>query len=90
MNRFGIGSKSKGKGQDTEPEAEASSEYPDWKDYAECLTSNARWSTHLSTDKPIYRPGDTVHIRAVFLHPVTRAPVSKEVFGMTGSIQVRF
>lgn len=35
-----------------------------------------RYLTHVSTDKPIYRPGETVYIRAVMLHAVTRAPLT--------------
>ncbi|GAQ87713.1 alpha-2-macroglobulin [Klebsormidium nitens] len=72
------------------PLAGTPGEYPDWQQYAECLTSDTRWSTHLSTDKLVYRPGDTVHIRAVLLHPITGAPVSKEpsAYGKDGTVKV--
>lgn len=68
--------------------------HPEWKEYAGCLSKEGRWSTHVSTDKPIYRPGDTVHIRAVFLHPITGEPVSSEIpqhrlYDMVGTVQVR-
>ncbi|GAQ82062.1 hypothetical protein KFL_000990110 [Klebsormidium nitens] len=67
--------------------------HPEWKECAECLSPEGRWSTHVSTDKPIYRQGDTFHIRAVVLHPITGEPVSDEnpqnrAYDMNGTIQV--
>ncbi|GAQ89697.1 hypothetical protein KFL_005520040 [Klebsormidium nitens] len=88
MNRWGFGSKAKKDEMSSNPEPQASGSSSEWKEYAECLTSDSRWSTHISTDKPIYRPGDTVHIRAVVLHPITGAPVSSGSYGMAGNVQV--
>ena len=34
-----------------------------------------RYLTQLSTDKPIYRPGETVYVRGVLLHAVTNRPL---------------
>lgn len=34
-----------------------------------------RYLTAVSTDKPIYKPGETVYLRAVTLHHTTRAPL---------------
>ena len=45
-----------------------------WVD-AEALGGEHRYLTHISTDKPIYRAGEKVYIRAVVLHAVSRAPL---------------
>ena len=34
-----------------------------------------RYSTHVSTDKPIYRPGEKLYVRAVVLRADTRSPL---------------
>jgi alpha-2-macroglobulin-like protein len=34
-----------------------------------------RYLTHLATDKPIYRPGETLYVRGVMLHHATRKPL---------------
>jgi len=34
-----------------------------------------RYLTYLSTDKPIYRSGETIHMRGVILHHATRKPM---------------
>ena len=34
-----------------------------------------RYLTHVSTDKPIYRPGETIYMRGVLLHHATREPL---------------
>ena len=34
-----------------------------------------RYLTHLSTDKPIYKPGETMYVRGVVLHHATRKPL---------------
>ncbi|NQT39200.1 MAG: A-macroglobulin complement component, partial [Planctomycetes bacterium] len=36
-----------------------------------------RYRTHLSTDKPIYRPGETLYVRGVLLHHSTRVPLAE-------------
>ena len=38
--------------------------------------NDPRFKTHLSTDKAIYRPGESVRLRAVYLHALTLAPMS--------------
>jgi uncharacterized protein YfaS (alpha-2-macroglobulin family) len=35
-----------------------------------------RYLTHVSSDKPLYRPGETVYIRGVVLHAVSRKPLA--------------
>ncbi len=37
-----------------------------------------RYATHVSTDKPIYRPGETVYLRSVHLHAHNRTPIKGE------------
>ncbi len=41
----------------------------------ETLGGPDRYLTHLSTDKPIYRPGEIVYMRGVILHQATRQPL---------------
>jgi len=38
-----------------------------------------RYLTHVSTDKPIYRPGEKMYLRGVMLHHATRRPLPKEM-----------
>src|SRR5215467_2226466 len=38
--------------------------------------SSERYLTHVSTDKPIYRTGEKVYVRAVVLHAITHYPMS--------------
>jgi hypothetical protein len=33
-----------------------------------------RFTTHISVDKPIYKPGDTLHWRAILLDALTNSP----------------
>jgi hypothetical protein len=40
-----------------------------------------RYLTHVSTDKPIYRSGETVYVRAVTLNALTRTPLKSPVMG---------
>ncbi len=41
------------------------------------LGGAVRYLTHLSTDKPLYRPGETVWVRGVVLHADTRTPIEQ-------------
>jgi len=41
----------------------------------ETLGGPDRYLTHLSTDKPIYRPGETLYVRGTILHHATRKPL---------------
>ncbi len=45
-----------------------------------------RYLTHISTDKPIYRPGETVYVRGVMLHALTRAPLESAV---SASVEIK-
>ena len=49
------------------------------RDYEIVTTSDLggadRYMTYLSTDKPIYRPGETMYLRGVVLHHKTRKPL---------------
>ncbi len=40
------------------------------------LGGEARYLGHLATDKPLYRPGETVYARALLLHAFSRAPLA--------------
>ncbi len=42
----------------------------------QALGGNDRYLTYLSVDKPIYRPGETLFMRGVPLHYLTRRPVT--------------
>jgi len=44
----------------------------------ETLGGEARFLTHLSTDKPIYRPGETVYLRGVVLNAHDRTPLPSD------------
>lgn len=39
-----------------------------------------RYTTHVSTDKPLYRPGETVYLRSVHLHAFSRIPLKGETW----------
>ena len=43
--------------------------------FAQLHFQRARYMTHISTDKPSYRPGEVVNVRAVLLSATTRAPL---------------
>jgi hypothetical protein len=43
------------------------------------LGGENRYLTFLSTDKPIYRPGETIYMRAVMLHHATRQPLPEGI-----------
>ncbi len=47
-----------------------------------------RYLTHVSTDKPIYRPGETLFVRGVILHANDRTPLPQQ-FAAGAVIQVR-
>jgi hypothetical protein len=53
----------------------------------EILGGANRFLTHVSTDKPIYRPGETVYIRGVVLHANSRKPLD-QAKQTTAQIQV--
>ncbi len=38
-----------------------------------------RYMTYLSTDKPIYRPGETMYVRGVVLHHKSRKPLPTNI-----------
>ena len=38
-----------------------------------------RYLTHLSTDKPLYKPGETMYVRGMVLHYATRKPLPKKM-----------
>ncbi len=42
---------------------------------SETLGGHERFLTHLSTDKPLYRPGETLYVRGAILHHSTRKPL---------------
>jgi len=47
----------------------------------ETMGGEDRYLTHVSTDKPIYKPGETLYLRGVLLHHATHAPLpEKEKF----------
>ena len=50
----------------------------------ETLGGELRYSTHLSTDKPTYRPEETIHFRGVLLHQATHKPLAdgQQVIGL--------
>ncbi len=43
------------------------------------LGGNERYTTHLSTDKPIYKPQETVYIRGALLHAITNKPLTPKI-----------
>ena len=43
---------------------------------SESLGGSARFLTHVSTDKPIYRAGETVYVRGVVLNAMNRKPLA--------------
>jgi hypothetical protein len=44
----------------------------------ELLGGEERYLTHVSTDKPMYRPGEKVYIRGVVLHQATHKPLAQQ------------
>ncbi len=47
-----------------------------------------RYLTYISTDKPIYRPGEKLYVRAVPLHCETRKPLLQE-HGLIGVVEIK-
>ena len=47
----------------------------------ERLGGAERYLTHVSTDKPIYRPGETVYVRGVMLRADNREPLEESGAG---------
>lgn len=45
------------------------------QDKAPDLGGNDRYLAHISTDKPIYRPGETLYLRSVLLHAFKHTPL---------------
>ena len=45
-----------------------------------------RYLTHVSTDKPIYRPGEFVYVRGVVLHEHTNRPLKQQI---TGFVEIK-
>ncbi len=50
-------------------------------DAAKMLGGAERFLTHVSTDKPIYKPGETAYVRGVMLHQLTNKPLANSVMG---------
>ncbi len=46
------------------------------------LGGKDRYLAHVSTDKPIYRSGETVYVRSVLLHAADRTPLNKATVGL--------
>jgi alpha-2-macroglobulin-like protein len=46
---------------------------------SELLGGADRYLTHVSTDKPIYRPGEQLYVRGVVLHHLTNSPLSESI-----------
>ncbi len=46
------------------------------------LGGQERYLTHLSTDKPIYRPGETIFVRGVILHHASHKPTDSDLIAM--------
>jgi alpha-2-macroglobulin-like protein len=58
--------------------AEPAPEKPAPLTLTETLGGSDRYLTYLSTDKPLYRPGETLLVRGVILHHATRKPLDQE------------
>ncbi len=50
--------------------------------------SGDRYLTYISTDKPIYRPGEKLYVRSIPLHCVTRKPLLTE-HALTGVVEIK-
>ncbi|MBX2850657.1 MAG: hypothetical protein KTR15_02795, partial [Phycisphaeraceae bacterium] len=55
-----------------QPKAKAQPKQPD---FTKQLGGEDRYLTHLATDKPIYREGETVYVRGTVLHAFTQKPI---------------
>ncbi|XAM01447.1 MG2 domain-containing protein [Phycisphaeraceae bacterium D3-23] len=64
---------------ETIPEpAEAEPEPTPQQQLTDALGGEARYLTHLSTDKPIYRAGETVYVRGVVLNAFDHSPLPED------------
>lgn len=57
------------------PGSDAKPGFPD----SQALGGNERYLTFVATDKPIYRGGETLYVRAVILHHATHKPLPDEL-----------
>ncbi|MCZ7607881.1 MAG: MG2 domain-containing protein [Planctomycetota bacterium] len=51
------------------------------QDKAPDLGGSDRYLAHISTDKPIYRPGETLYLRSVLLHAFKHTPLKGYQYG---------
>jgi len=63
------------------PEEVAEDERTPQERLTDALGGDARYLTHLSTDKPIYRAGETVYVRGVVLDAFDHTPLPEEENG---------
>jgi hypothetical protein len=64
------------------PGEQPAAERPGDSELTQTLGGAERYLTYLSTDKPIYRPGEKIYMRGVILHHTSRQPlpvISKEL-----------
>ncbi len=59
---------------------------PPGREFPADLGGADRKLLHIATDKPFYRPGETVYVRGLLLDAFTRAPVAKAT---TAAVEVR-
>jgi len=57
---------------------EAEEEKTPLQQITDALGGEARYLTHLSTDKPIYRAGETIYVRGVVLNAFDRTPLPED------------
>ncbi|KJE89448.1 hypothetical protein CAOG_000912 [Capsaspora owczarzaki ATCC 30864] len=43
--------------------------------YPSATSDSGRWATYVETDKPVYRPGERVYVRALVVDALTRQPM---------------
>ncbi len=58
----------------------ASGQKDDPGDLKTRLGGDGRYLTHVSTDKPVYRPGEIVYVRAVMIEALTRKPMAEGIW----------
>ncbi len=64
-------------GQPEQPEQAEEEQTPQQR-LTDALGGEARYLTHLSTDKPIYRAGETVYVRGVVLNAFDHTPLPED------------